>query len=387
MIRTFITVFTLFFSFSTLAQSGDVQSIEESLSNRDGIVFYGSFDEGFNTSEWENNWGVRWDNRASTCEVIPGSFNDSKLLRVNYPQGGVGPGETGAQFPIILREMSAQNDGHYNELYLRYYVKFEEGFDFNKGGKLPGLMGGGNSWSRSGGDQPDGTNGWTLRFMWRRGGELVVYAYVPKSGNGKWGEEVWGQDIATNVEVQPGEWHCIEEYVNVGTPGIDDGILKVWIDGVQKINIDDMRFWNEENDNGLIGGIYFSTFHGGNSDDWAPENDSYAQFDGFVLARNRVGVYEESSFSESLNSIQPESFSVYRNRSSGNYMVEFSQQNTGVAKLEIFSLLGQRLKTVANHFQAGERNKLNVDLNLNNTELYLFRLSVNGQARVKKVMP
>jgi len=382
-----IIFFILFLSLLTNAQSGDVESIENALSNREDIVFYGSFDEGFNTSIWENNWGIRWDNRASTCEVIPGSFNGSKALRVNYPQGGVGPGETGTQFPIILRGMLAQNDGHYNELYLRYYVKFEEGFDFRKGGKLPGLMGGGNSWSRSGGDQPDGTNGWTLRFMWRRGGELVVYAYVPKSENGKWGEEVWGQDITTNVDAQPGEWHCIEEYVNVGTAGSDDGILKVWVDGEQKIDIDDMRFRNVENDDGRIGGIYFSTFHGGNSDDWAPENDSYAQFDGFVLAKNRVGVYEESSSSESMNSIQPDNFTVYRSPSSGNYIVEFSTQEPGIAKLEVFSLSGQRLKTVDEFFQAGEKCTIEADIDLIQNELYLFRLSVDGQARIKKVVP
>jgi hypothetical protein len=72
-----ITIFILFFSYSTNAQSGDVESIENALSNRNDLVFYGSFDEGFNTSAWECNWGIRWDNRASTCEVTPGSFNDS----------------------------------------------------------------------------------------------------------------------------------------------------------------------------------------------------------------------------------------------------------------------------------------------------------------------
>ncbi|MDA3816834.1 MAG: T9SS type A sorting domain-containing protein [Prolixibacteraceae bacterium] len=386
MIRTFIAVFTLLFSYTTMAQSGDIESIEKSLSNRDDIVFYGSFDNGFNNSEWESGWGIQWDNRASACEIISNSFNGSKALRVNYPKGGVGPGETGAQFPIVLRDMKNNNEGHYNELYLRYYVKFEEGFDFNKGGKLPGLMGGGDSWSRSGGNQPDGTNGWTLRFMWRSGGELVVYAYVPKSENGKWGAEVWGQDITTNVEAQPGEWHCIEEYVNIGTAGNDDGRLKVWVDGEQKIDIDDMRFWNEENDNGKIGGVYFSTFHGGNSEDWAPANDSYAQFDGFVLAKNRVGVYEESSFSEALNSIQPENLNIYRNPSSGNYIVEFSNQESGIAQLKVFSLSGQRLKTVDKFFQAGEKCTIEVDLDLIQNELYLFRFTNDGRSRVVKMI-
>ncbi|MDZ7724576.1 MAG: hypothetical protein U5R06_17675 [candidate division KSB1 bacterium] len=102
-------------------------------------------------------------------------------------------------------------------------------------------MGGGDSWARSGGHQPDGSNGWTLRFMWRREGRIVVYAYVPKSGNEKWGAETWGQDIDCNFSAIPGVWHCIEQYVHVGTPGQDDGVLKVWIDGEPRLTISDMR--------------------------------------------------------------------------------------------------------------------------------------------------
>jgi hypothetical protein len=271
------------------AQGGDINSIEDSLALRDDIIFYGGFEEGYNTAGWRNRWGIPWIQRATINQVVTNHFIGGKALRVSYPTGGVGPGETGTQFPLVIDRMAGVEQGLYNELYLRYYLKFEEGFDFRLGGKLPGLMGGGNSWSRSGGDQPDGTNGWTLRFMWRRNGELVVYAYLPPSENGKWGGVQWGQDISCGVAARPGRWHCIEQYVNVGTPGKDDGQLRVWIDGVLRLDIDDMRFWDIENDYGLIGGVYFSTFHGGNTSDWAPRVDSYALYDGIVLASERVG--------------------------------------------------------------------------------------------------
>lgn len=278
---------------NTSAVVGDTLTLEKELVGREDIVFFGGFEENFNDNLWRSRWGIRWTNRESTFEIVENGLNGGKSFRVNYPEGGLGPTETGAQFPMVFSDMDRIDQGLYQELYLRYYLKFEEGFDFNKGGKLPGLMGGGNSWVRSGGNQPNGTNGWTLRFMWRKGGNLVVYAYVPKSGNSKWGEDVWGQDISCNFTTQPGKWHCIEQYVNVGTPGKDNGKLKVWIDGIEKVDIDDMRFWDVENDFGKIGGIYFSTFHGGNSRDWAPQNDSYIQFDGMVVAKNRVGVLKE----------------------------------------------------------------------------------------------
>ncbi|MEE9431893.1 MAG: polysaccharide deacetylase family protein [Melioribacteraceae bacterium] len=269
---------------------GDANSLEENLVSRDDIIFYGGFDEGFNDDYWKKNWGIKWNHRADENEIIDKAFQCGKSLRVNYPKGGLGPSTTGQQFPIVFRDIPNMKDDYFQEVYLRYYVKFEKGFDFRKGGKLPGLMGGGDSWKRSGGNQPVGNNGWTLRFMWVEDGKLIVYAYVPKSKNGKWGEALWGQGIDCDFTAAPGKWICIEQYVNVGTPNKDDGKLKVWIDGIEKVNIDDMRFWNVENNDGRIGGIYFSTFHGGNTDDWRPLNDSFAQFDGFVVAKKRVGL-------------------------------------------------------------------------------------------------
>ncbi len=268
---------------------GDRKAFDIGVENKDDIIFYGGFEEGFNNIFWSERWGINWTSRADENEVVNSDFLGNKALRVNYPKGGLGPSGTGLQFPIVFRDIPGIKQDYYQEAYLRYYVKFEEGFDFRKGGKLPGLMGGGDSWTRSGGNQPNGRNGWTLRFMWVENGKIVVYAYVPKSENGKWGGEVWGQGIDCHFNATPGKWHCIEQYVNVGTPGKDDGKLRVWIDGVERVNIDDMRFWDEENNKGRIGGVYFSTFHGGNTDDWRPHNDSFAQFDGFFVAKKRIG--------------------------------------------------------------------------------------------------
>jgi hypothetical protein len=252
-------------------------------------VFEGSFEGDFNNQQWVDDWGIAWNSRASECSIVSDAADGKKALQVFYPKGAVGPDEGGAQFPIVFQDMQQnEGDGLYQELYLRYYVKFKNGFDFQRGGKLPGLMGGSDSWTRSGGDQPDGTNGWTLRLMWRQNGRLVVYAYVPPSENGKWGSETWGQDIDCGVDAKTGEWICVEQFVNVGDAGKDNGRLKVWVNGEECININDMRFWDEANDAGKIGGIYFSTFHGGNTKDWGPDNDSYALFDGFAASPGRI---------------------------------------------------------------------------------------------------
>ena len=56
-------------------------------------------------------------------------------LRVFYPAGGEGPSGGGAQW-------IAEFDDGMEEAYLSYRVKFRSGFDFVRGGKLPGLAGG-----------------------------------------------------------------------------------------------------------------------------------------------------------------------------------------------------------------------------------------------------
>ena len=268
---------------------GDEKTIEKGLAKRKDIFFYGGFEEYFGNIFWAKKWGVKWEIRADSCNISPTGILGKNALRVSFPENSLGPETGGASFPVVFRDIQKMGNGHYEKGYLRYYVKFEEGFDFGKGGKLPGLMGGGDSWSRSGGNQPVGDNGWTLRLMWLENGKLIVYAYVPKSKNGKWGEAQWGQAIDCGINAQPGKWHCIEQFVDVGTPNHDNGKLKIWIDGEEKVNIDDMRFWNVKNDMGKIGGIYFSTFHGGNTPEWKPQNDSFIQFDGFVVAKKRVG--------------------------------------------------------------------------------------------------
>lgn len=271
--------------------AGEPSYLEPALSSRTDIVFYGGFEGDFANAAWKSAWGIPWDNRASEAQILTGGdgFVGERTLRVDYPAGGYGPNASGMQAPIQFQSISGMPRQTFDSLYLRYYVRFENGFDFKLGGKLPGLMGGDDSYRRSGGNQPDGTNGWTMRFMWRAGGEAVVYAYLPP---GTYKEGDWGTDIRINRHFQPGTWHCIEQFVKVNTPGQANGKLYVWFDGERALALDDVTYLTVLNDAGRVGGIYFSTFHGGNSADWAPSVTSYARFDGFVAATKRIGRHD-----------------------------------------------------------------------------------------------
>lgn len=275
----------LFFTINTKAQRPNNTVTE--------IIFRGDFNDDFGSENWKKNWGIEWLQGTERCSIEYDEKLRKSVLKVAYPQKGVGPGKSGAQFPLVFKNLPGNTAEHFQELYLRYDLQFEPGFDFRLGGKLPGLMGGGDSWSRSGGDQPDGSNGWTLRLMWRKQGQLVVYAYLPKSSNGNYGSETWGQDLDLDFSATAGEWICIEQYVNTGTPGNDDGSLKVWINGNLQLNRNDICFRYTANNNGLIGGCYFSTFHGGNTPDWGPLHTSQARFSDFLIAKTPLNCNQE----------------------------------------------------------------------------------------------
>lgn len=54
---------------------------------------------------------------------------------------------------------------------LSYEVAFDKGFQWVKGGKLPGLRGGSDTSGCEGGAEPNGTDCWSTRLMWRTAGE------------------------------------------------------------------------------------------------------------------------------------------------------------------------------------------------------------------------
>lgn len=83
----------------------------------------------------------------------------------------------------------------YEELYFSYRVRFEHGFDWVKGGKLPGLFGGrGNT----GGNVPDGSDGWSGRMMWRQSGEATQYIYHPDQA-GMYGSSSGGAIVSSRA--------------------------------------------------------------------------------------------------------------------------------------------------------------------------------------------
>ena len=162
------------------------------------------------------------------------------------------------------------------ELWLSYYVKFGTGFDFRRGGKLPGLASGGGRYT--GGNRPVNGEGWSARYVWRPEGGAAVYLYYVDMPD-QWGEGLALQEFTFT----PGTWHQVTQHIKLNTNDDANGVLETWVDGTQYLSRADIRF--RLGDQGLIDSLYFSTFHGGKKQDWAPRVDSTAFFDGFVVSR------------------------------------------------------------------------------------------------------
>ncbi|AWB28236.1 hypothetical protein HARCEL1_11240 [Halococcoides cellulosivorans] len=231
-------------------------------------------------SQWDglNPWSV------DTTYVDVVREDGATMLDTQYPAGEAGNGNGGVDMMVPLGR-------HYDELYLGYRVRFGAGFEFsNAGGKLPGLIGSADGvYAVTGGDDPDGTNGWSARMMWRDPidedpdrGLAMFYVYHPDQP-GEYGENMHWDDGGEQVYFERDRTHEIEHHVVMNTPGEHDGVLEGWFDGEKVFERRDLRFWDVP-DRG-INRFYFSSFFGGgNTPKWAHSRDEHIYYDEFVIS-------------------------------------------------------------------------------------------------------
>ncbi|MBN2523899.1 MAG: hypothetical protein JXB24_11545 [Bacteroidales bacterium] len=270
---SFVFVWFVFMAFSVVAQQTDFEK----------------FNAGsrFNDKAWESDGFVNIDwfqgsDRAMVSDDF--SHGGKKSLRVFYPKGKFGPGETGHQAPCGLTPA--------DEYYVSYWLRFSEDFSWgteNQGGKLPGLASGEKC---SGGQTCDGSNGFTARYMWREDGRAVLYLYhMDKPG--KYGEDfdLTGEDGEKSY-FPKGEWINLIERVKINSGNNHDGEVQIWYNGKEVLHLSGLKFVTNGD---KVDAFYFSTFHGGNDITWSPKNDCYIWFDDIIVTRDPKNVFTSSS--------------------------------------------------------------------------------------------
>ena len=206
--------------------------------------------------------------------------------------GGI-PGRSGRATDAENGASWTQNfDDVHDEVFLRYDVKFGDGFDFRAGGKLPGLFGGKRN---TGGHKPTGNDGFSARIVWQSGGQMTTYLYHPDQAAGKFGDHYYWTGTETTVaephpsgqviRFVPGRWYTIEQHLTMNTPGRRDGVLEQWVDGLLATRVTGLML-RQDNSFG-IDGMYFNTFFGGQRDRYRTAKDETVDFDNFMMSTRR----------------------------------------------------------------------------------------------------
>ncbi|VXD06228.1 conserved exported hypothetical protein [Enterobacterales bacterium 8AC] len=235
----------------------------------------------YTSADFLKDWGVTPGNSSG---LVQGRLNivadpdtpANKVLRVTY-SATAGQDATGNPTPGIGGNSAMTFDAPLPKgntaLWLQYKVRFDNQFTWVRGGKLPGLGGGGKA--PSGCIDNSKFNGFTTRLMWRERGSMYNYLYYPTK------TEHCGDYAALNTQFLPGQWYTITQYVQLGEPGKENGQLIQFVDGVKVLELDS---WNWRSDNTVsISTLKMDTFFGGGTADWAPQTDQYAYFDDFTV--------------------------------------------------------------------------------------------------------
>lgn len=250
-------------------------NLEPGLQGRTDLLLF----EDFEASNWQSHWtGFGFPTNLGN-PTDPGYSGRSGEVRV--PTGM----HDGASLDFDFTTAGVSDP---EEIYFRYYVRFNDSWQRNGDGeigKLPGFGGSYGSGAGHGCSPVNGTNGWTARMMnFDRGslhqvGFYTYHADMP----GPCGEHMpWSPLLERN------RWYAIEIRVRLNTitdgRGNNDGILQGWIDDQLVFTRTNLRF--RDVPNLKIEKIWGNVYVGGS---WVADRNMAIHFDNMVIARSRIG--------------------------------------------------------------------------------------------------
>ncbi|KAI0818500.1 hypothetical protein BC629DRAFT_1278600 [Irpex lacteus] len=180
------------------------------------------------------------------------------------------------------------------EVTFGFTAYFPSGFNFVKGGKIPGLYGGNSdseALSCSGGRRDDGC--WSSRLMWRTNGAGELYTYLPPDFTQNQAvcdiapfstcNDVYGASVGRgSFDWKTGGRTTVAQRVRLNDAGQSNGELQLFVGGKSVINVGGLTISNSSA--GRIRGMQFQTFFGGSDSSWATPTDQYVWFSDFSVA-------------------------------------------------------------------------------------------------------
>ena len=223
----------------------------------------------YTVERWKKDWpGCEYEDGLAEGRGSLVRRERKPWLRVLYPKGSHGADAGGVGWRFSFGEHEAAE--------LRYQLRFDENFDFVKGGKLPGLCGGPKT--ITGGDAVNGVDGFSARVMWRKDGRGQAYVYHMHQPS-KYGDEF---DFPDDFRFVPGKATTIRLRVEMNAAGKKNGQLRIWADERLVVEKTDLQ-WRRGTTYG-VDSVLFNTFHGGGDASWAPVRDVWAEFSAFQVS-------------------------------------------------------------------------------------------------------
>lgn len=221
--------------------------IEESTSTDDPSPdFIETFDSGIQA--FDNGWEQQTMSAVSSPTRPDGSGTALETeIQAGSHYGGAGQ-----------IEMSGAIGYEPDELHQRYWIYFGENTAPTDDCKAPGFSGDPDR-NLAGTTEPNGYNGWSARGSYHpaSGGVEPGYYVYHVDQPDWWGTyETWGTTLSL------GQWYQIDQYIDLNTPGRNDGVLKGWVDGELEYESDGWR-WRDTDDLSVYS-FWHDTYHGGN---------------------------------------------------------------------------------------------------------------------------
>jgi hypothetical protein len=211
----------------------------------DAMVFCSDFEEG-DLSVWDDADGNPPETNTLLEHEGPFALAGNHVGRIRVPEG-----RGGADFVKVLPST-------HDRVYARWYIAYEDGFDFTAPNHGGGLHAGSRDYLGQSGNQPNGAD-WFGSWLEYRPDDprFVTYTYYrgmyqdcADPAGSCWGdtfpcmtdegenycEQPQHRETVVPPLLEAGRWYCVEMMMDAGTPSPDgsvaDGQLDFWIDGV-----------------------------------------------------------------------------------------------------------------------------------------------------------
>ena len=220
--------------------------------------------------------GCSWD-RGELIKIKRDFQTGKKIVEVSYP-----PTEKGSPRMTTLKRFHPGSDDYT----LSYRLRFGSWYDCARGAKAHGV----GPKNPTTGCAARTDEGWSVRLITQSGGRPALYIYDQdrriSSGCGQYftAPNFSKQNFSDWQE----RWFDIPLYVKVNSPGSNNGVAKLFVDGKQIHQADGLRLRQSGVNDSKIQSIMYNTAYGGGSWEHAPRRTTYVQYSDFRMSRGEV---------------------------------------------------------------------------------------------------